>query len=225
MHQRLSPAIVLHYDPPSRDLRAWFWCVWLPCSFECTLINITLRPVFAETGNRVPPSDLVDYRADHYFCAPWCLCASNTRGPGFTETAIYVAVRGPYAGEYVAGCATDTCGYLSKSFYMHTEGYNPSEATWTVNLERLYALRGLLVRRYPVRCKYGSQNSQNPVYLSKRFQLLEPTTLHLPNIRLRILKLEIRYLQRCGQLGVHLVGVMVPLAQIFLTTNGPHRGF
>ena len=68
-----------------------------------------LRPV-TEAGSRVPPSDLLDYRAHHHFWAPYCLCTA--------ESIMYVAVRGPYAGEYVAGCATDTCGYLSKSFYV-----------------------------------------------------------------------------------------------------------
>ncbi|KIM71884.1 hypothetical protein PILCRDRAFT_16633 [Piloderma croceum F 1598] len=93
-------------------------------------------------GSRVPPSDLLDYRVHYNFRAPCCLCIPNAHGCGFSETAIYVALSGPYAGEYVAGCASDTCGYL-------------------INLERLYALRGLLVRRYPVRS--SGTNTPPPV--------------------------------------------------------------
>lgn len=32
-----------------------------------------------------------------------------------TESAIYIAPNGNYSGEYVVGCASDRCGYLSKS--------------------------------------------------------------------------------------------------------------
>jgi hypothetical protein len=100
-------------------------------------------------GRRVSPSDLLDYRLDHDFKAPCCLCASNARGISFTESAIYIALSGPYEEEYVAGCAADHCGYLSK----------PSPPRWpsvvrcltlvtVVNLERLYPMRGLLLRKY-----------------------------------------------------------------------------
>jgi hypothetical protein len=67
-------------------------------------------------GRRVSPSDLLDYRRDHDFRAPCCLCASNARGFSVTESAIYVALGGPYEGDYIAGCATDYCGYLSTFF-------------------------------------------------------------------------------------------------------------
>jgi hypothetical protein len=77
---------------------------------------MVLRPV-NKTGSRVPPSDLLDYRTHHDFRAPYCLCTDNP-GCGYTETAIYVALEGPNANEYIAGCATDTCGYLSKSLYI-----------------------------------------------------------------------------------------------------------
>jgi len=35
-------------------------------------------------------------------------------GPDFVETAIYLATSGTYAGEYVASCAKDNCGYLGE---------------------------------------------------------------------------------------------------------------
>lgn len=37
IHQRLAPIIILQYDPPSRDLRVWFWYV-LTQSYELRLI-------------------------------------------------------------------------------------------------------------------------------------------------------------------------------------------
>jgi hypothetical protein len=76
---------------------------------------ITLRPV-TQAGRRVSPSDLLDYQVNHDFRAPCCLCASNggANGIGFTESSIHLAESGPYRGEYVAGCLSDSCGYLSK---------------------------------------------------------------------------------------------------------------
>jgi len=124
IHQRLTPTIILHYDPQSHDLQVWFWPV-------------------TQAGTRVPPSDLLDYRIDHEFRAPCCLCASNANGVGFTESAIYLAICGPYKDEYVAGCASDECGYL-------------------VCLERLYPKRGLILRKYPVRPLGTRANGQVP---------------------------------------------------------------
>ncbi|KIM73385.1 hypothetical protein PILCRDRAFT_15292 [Piloderma croceum F 1598] len=106
-NQQPCSAVILHYNPISRDLPAWFW------------------PVTSD-GRRVFPSNLLDYRNFYDFRTPCCLCAIN--GVSFTESAIYVAVRGPYSGEYVAGCASGVCGYL----------------------ERLYAMRGLLLQKYSV---------------------------------------------------------------------------
>lgn len=59
----------------------------------------------------VPPSDFDIYRANHDFQAPCCLCAIDTVNT-YTKCAIFVDMKGLYAGEYVAGCAYDRCGYL-----------------------------------------------------------------------------------------------------------------
>jgi hypothetical protein len=73
------------------------------------------RPI-TDAGARVPPPDLLNHRTNHDFRLPGCLCASNGNGFGFTESALYLAKVGkPYAGEYVAGCALDRCGYLGAS--------------------------------------------------------------------------------------------------------------
>lgn len=71
------------------------------------------RPV--TQGMRVTPGDLVEYRRVHDFKNPCCFCASNGVGNFYVESAIHMAVEGQYAGEYVARCASDSCGYLGKS--------------------------------------------------------------------------------------------------------------
>jgi len=111
--ERLNYALILHYDYESGDLRPWFWPV-------------------AENGQRVTPSDLLNHRLSHQFRVPCCLCAYNTTTAIYTESAIYLAIQGEFSGEYVAGCATDSCGYL-------------------ICLERMYSRRGLQLKKYPAR--------------------------------------------------------------------------
>ena len=73
------------------------------------------RPV-KEDGQRVPPSELRNHRNTHKFLGPSCLCAlKDAEQPAFTEAAIYIAVTQDMAGEYVASCAKDRCGYHGKS--------------------------------------------------------------------------------------------------------------
>jgi hypothetical protein len=61
---------------------------------------------------RVPPSDFTNYRTVREFKGPCCLCASDAAADSYTESAVYLALSGPYDGEYVAGCASDRCGYF-----------------------------------------------------------------------------------------------------------------
>ena len=54
---------------------------------------------------------------------PCCLCSLiNPMGLDFVEAAIYLATSGAYAGEYVASCATDNCGYLGEFRCLPTMG-------------------------------------------------------------------------------------------------------
>jgi hypothetical protein len=116
--ERLVPAIILQYDPTSRDLHPWFWYVhdWSSqLQNDAEELNyLNQRPV-SRTGARVTPTDLVEHRRAHDFKAPCCLCACSSIV--YTESAIYIAVKGQYSGEYVAGCASDSCGYLSESAF------------------------------------------------------------------------------------------------------------
>jgi hypothetical protein len=64
-------------------------------------------------GVRVIPSGLGSHRLSHRLRGPCCVCPMR---PGTTETyvetAIEVAVRGRYAGEYIAVCEERECGYM-----------------------------------------------------------------------------------------------------------------
>jgi hypothetical protein len=75
------------------------------------------RPV-TEWGERVTPSDMLSYRISHQFKTPCCLCATHntTDDTRYTECAIFRSVHGEYAGEYVAGCASSSCGYQGRSY-------------------------------------------------------------------------------------------------------------
>jgi hypothetical protein len=78
------------------------------------IIATVSRPT-DEEGKRVTPSDLQDHRITHAFKGPCCLCAApGNIGIEYSESAIYEAALGEYLGEYVAGCATGRCGYLSE---------------------------------------------------------------------------------------------------------------
>jgi hypothetical protein len=80
---------------------------------DVNVFNVQRRPV-NEAGERITPSGLLDYRMAYVFQAPCCLCASVTPGSDYTESAIYVPIGGEFVGEYVAACATDSCGYMCK---------------------------------------------------------------------------------------------------------------
>jgi hypothetical protein len=102
----------------------------------------------------VPPSDLANYRVSHEFRAPSCLCISlseNAAGVQYAESAFYLAVTGEYWGEYVAGCPTGSCAYLSKSMNLYSKIYLITNFSLLVELERLYSKIGLLTKRYPLR--------------------------------------------------------------------------
>ena len=78
-------------------------------------IHILSRPTNGE--ERVTPSALREHRQTHQFLGLCCLCplfAPNGQGV-YVEAAMYLATSGPFAGEYVAQCATGECGYLGGS--------------------------------------------------------------------------------------------------------------
>jgi hypothetical protein len=108
-----------------------------------------------ETGERVFPSDLLEYRRTHEFRGPCCLCASldSSDASVYTEASIFVAIVGPYTGRYVAACATDQCRYWGEPFLLPsaTRPCNLAELVQTVCIEELYDELGLLVKRFSKR--------------------------------------------------------------------------
>ena len=74
----------------------------------------TCRPI-NDRGERVAPSDLLEYRRFHKFRGPECMCAIDDAVDNATsETAIFVSSAGKFAGEYVAACAASVCGYIGE---------------------------------------------------------------------------------------------------------------
>jgi hypothetical protein len=68
----------------------------------------------------VSPDKWRDYRENHEFLNPSCLCALfQPQGEVlcYTEAAIYLPVMGLYSGEWVAECVKGRCGYLGKSLF------------------------------------------------------------------------------------------------------------
>jgi hypothetical protein len=80
----------------------------------CVLDLRKLRPW--NGGSRLSPSEIQEYRQTHDMLGPGCLCPMvNQDGPEFVEAAIYMVRTGHLAGQYVASCALDQCGYLGES--------------------------------------------------------------------------------------------------------------
>ena len=68
---------------------------------------------------RISPDKWREYRENHEFLNPSCLCALFQRQSKvhcYTEAAIYLPLNGRYGGEWVAECAKGSCGYLGKVF-------------------------------------------------------------------------------------------------------------
>jgi hypothetical protein len=73
------------------------------------------RPI-NNTGERIAPVNIPQFRLVHDFRAPSCLCARQGIDGSYSESAMFVAEDGPDLGKYMAGCASGRCGYLSKPF-------------------------------------------------------------------------------------------------------------
>jgi hypothetical protein len=76
------------------------------------------RPVNDTEDKHVKPCNLLEYREQHHFRAPQCLCPLLQKlGDGeelITETAILEKISGTRCNriiEYVAECASGRCGY------------------------------------------------------------------------------------------------------------------
>lgn len=111
------------------------------------------RPL-TEKGVIIACYRLQDYRLVMNFKFPCCLCASEEIGIEYSECAIYNPREGQYANIWVAGCATDRCGFIGPSnttFQIHS-----ISDFLAVNMERFSKLKGLKKMRYPLRGEYSS---------------------------------------------------------------------
>jgi len=79
--------------------------------------HLTNRPLNAD-GERIPPSELSDHRISHRFLGPCCICPvfmPVVQGRSlFVEAAILMVPAGRLAGQYIAACAQDRCGYVGE---------------------------------------------------------------------------------------------------------------
>lgn len=65
---------------------------------------------------RIPPSDMQTHRISYRMLGPCCLCPlMDINKPDFVEAAIYMATDGEQAGQFVASCAKDECGYFGSA--------------------------------------------------------------------------------------------------------------
>ena len=67
-----------------------------------------------DEDKRVEPSRLLEYREQHYFRTPLCLCPLLQTLSEITEAAILEKKSGTHTAEYVAECASGRCGYFGE---------------------------------------------------------------------------------------------------------------
>ena len=108
--QMAEPVFVSHYDSKSGDLRAWPW--YFSQAQMIVFANILAQWPVTQTEAPVHPMNLSEYRSTHQLNNPCCFCTSEEYEDDYTESAIYIPTFGPYSGKFVAGCATNSCGYI-----------------------------------------------------------------------------------------------------------------
>jgi hypothetical protein len=89
------------------------------CSIDYGPFTINCRPVVGDKLERIEPSRLLEYREQHHFRTPLCLCPLlqtrlDDEEPTITEAAILEKRSGTHIAEYVAECASSRCGYFGE---------------------------------------------------------------------------------------------------------------
>ena len=108
--------------------------------------TINCRPV--DENKRVEPSKILEYREQHHFQTPFCLCPLlRTLNEGPVEAAILEKRSGAHIGEYVAECASHYCGYFGE--FCHIPRVDSVDENKTVSLDRAYGAFGIPVKKYP----------------------------------------------------------------------------
>jgi hypothetical protein len=127
LFQIQKSSIILSFDPLDFELKPFHWYGAISCSLRVDdsafMINFD-RPVNDADDKRVKPCNLLEYREQHHFRAPQCLCPLLQKlgdGEGLiVETAITVKISG--TREYVAECESGRCGY---SGVFHSKAREP----------------------------------------------------------------------------------------------------
>lgn len=71
------------------------------------------RPIVG--GERVPVAQWNNFRQTNIFQAPSCFCCHLVPDAEiYTEIAVFIAPKGPFAGYYIGQCANGTCSYLGE---------------------------------------------------------------------------------------------------------------
>ncbi|KAJ3533084.1 hypothetical protein NMY22_g7480 [Coprinellus aureogranulatus] len=132
--ERDGAPCIYHFDSESQSLEKWAWLC---------LSN--------EHASPVPPDELEQHGRDYTFRTPCCPCAF-VNGVPYTPTKINLleSVNGnksdplkrPFIGEYVAECATGTCGY-----FVVLERFYGSRAPHSPNLRHLPPARPIISLR------------------------------------------------------------------------------
>lgn len=80
--------------------------------------SLLTRPAIGD--RRAHPSEIRNIRTLYQVLGPCCNCPlKDEQAPDFVEAAVYMPSSGPYAGQYVAACAKDNCGYLGEYTKLH----------------------------------------------------------------------------------------------------------
>jgi hypothetical protein len=82
-------------------------------SYDPLFINQSPRPSLSAVC--IHPSTMQDHCVSHRMLGPNCLCPMvDANKPDFIEAAIYKASVSEQAGQYVATCVKDECGYYGE---------------------------------------------------------------------------------------------------------------
>lgn len=118
-------------------------------------------------NERVALHNLVDHRSSHDFQFPTCLCAALDTST-VTESAIYMATKGPNDGCWVASCAKGLCGYFGQPswFIICNQSFI---IVITVPLDRLFLCEDMPTNFYPRRANTSEKtNVLQSTVLSKK---------------------------------------------------------
>jgi len=103
----------------------------------------------------------------------------NQDGPDFVEAATYMVRAGHLAGQYVASCALDKCGYLGESCDFINSS-RPSSAIATVFMEQIFSRPGVPIKCYAPRGTRVSSLVHNNAHQIAAFnEQMPPRVTHI----------------------------------------------